>query len=98
MILSMDVGNTNIKTALFDGKEMFKYWRMSTNIHSTSDEYGVRLMASLNGKKGYDCIVGAVSHKEYAAFKDADVGAVQTGLEAQVLLGPALLSFARRSF
>ena len=43
MILTMDVGNTNIKTALFDGTEMFKYWRMSTNISSTSDEYGVRL-------------------------------------------------------
>ena len=43
MILTMDVGNTNIKTALFDGKEMYKYWRMSTNIQSTSDEYGVRL-------------------------------------------------------
>ena len=43
MILTMDVGNTNIKTALFDGKEMYKYWRMSTNTTSTSDEYGVRL-------------------------------------------------------
>jgi len=43
MILTMDVGNTNIKTALFDGKEMRHYWRMSTNINSTSDEYGVRL-------------------------------------------------------
>ena len=43
MILTMDVGNTNIKTALFEGKEMVKYWRMSTNINSTSDEYGVRL-------------------------------------------------------
>ena len=43
MILAMDVGNTNIKTALFEGKEMYKYWRMSTNIHSTSDEYGIRL-------------------------------------------------------
>ena len=43
MILTMDVGNTNIKTALFDGPEMVKYWRMSTNINSTSDEYGIRL-------------------------------------------------------
>ena len=43
MILAMDIGNTNIKTALFDGKEMYKYWRMSTNIQSTSDEYGIRL-------------------------------------------------------
>ena len=51
MILTMDIGNTNIKTALFDGKEMYKYWRMSTNITSTSDEYGVRLM-SMFGHEG----------------------------------------------
>ena len=43
MILCMDVGNTNIKTALFEGKDMVKYWRMSTDIKSTSDEYGIRL-------------------------------------------------------
>ena len=51
MILAMDVGNTNIKTALFDGKEMFKYWRMSTNIHSTSDEYGIRLTSMFAHEK-----------------------------------------------
>ena len=43
MLFTLDIGNTNIKTALFDGREMCKYWRMSTNIQSTSDEYGVRL-------------------------------------------------------
>ena len=26
MILTLDIGNTNIKTALFDGKEMRYYW------------------------------------------------------------------------
>ena len=44
MILTMDVGNTNIKTALFQGKEMAHYWRMSTNRSNTSDEYGILLM------------------------------------------------------
>ena len=43
MLFTLDIGNTNIKTALFDGREMYKYWRMSTNIQSTSDEYGIRL-------------------------------------------------------
>ena len=61
MILTMDVGNTNIKTALFDGPEMFKYWRMSTNIQSTSDEYGVRL-ASMFAHEGVspDVVEGIV--------------------------------------
>ena len=44
MILTLDIGNTNIKTALFDGSEMVKYWRLSTNITNTSDEYGITIM------------------------------------------------------
>ena len=45
MILTMDVGNTNIKTALFEGSEMKQYWRLSTSKTSTSDEYGLKLCA-----------------------------------------------------
>ncbi len=41
MILTMDVGNTNIKTALFDGDTLVKYGRFSTNTTYTSDEYGI---------------------------------------------------------
>jgi len=43
MIFTMDVGNTNIKTALFNGKAMVKYWRISTSQTYTSDEYGILL-------------------------------------------------------
>jgi type III pantothenate kinase len=43
MILTMDIGNTNIKTALFNGAEMKKYWRISTSTSYTSDEYGILL-------------------------------------------------------
>lgn len=43
MIFTMDIGNTNIKTALFDGADMAKYWRVSTNKMYTSDEYGILL-------------------------------------------------------
>ena len=40
MIFTMDIGNTNIKTGLFKGKELVKKWRMSTNRTASSDEYG----------------------------------------------------------
>ena len=46
MILTLDIGNTNIKTALFKGNEMAGYWRISTNRTMTSDEYGM-LMRNL---------------------------------------------------
>ena len=44
MILTLDIGNTNIKTALFEGLEMVDYWRISTNRNMSSDEYGILLM------------------------------------------------------
>lgn len=44
MILTLDIGNTNIKTALFEGKDMVQYWRLSTNKMNTSDEYGITIM------------------------------------------------------
>ncbi|MDD3334776.1 MAG: type III pantothenate kinase [Eubacteriales bacterium] len=52
MILTMDVGNTNIKTALFDGSEMKQYWRLSTSKTYTSDEYGL-ILSGLFAHEGY---------------------------------------------
>ena len=48
MILTLDIGNTNMKTALFEGMELVKYWRLSTNRNRTSDEFGISLMNLLN--------------------------------------------------
>ena len=53
MIFTMDVGNTNIKTALFDGAEMKKYWRVSTSKTYTSDEYGI-LLSNLFAHEGVE--------------------------------------------
>lgn len=41
MILVYDVGNTNIKTGVFDGKTLVNSWRVSTVKHRTSDELGI---------------------------------------------------------
>ena len=51
MILTMDIGNTNIKTALFEGMETVEYWRVSTNRSMSSDEYGI-LLLNLFAHKG----------------------------------------------
>ena len=43
MILTLDIGNTNIKAALFDEGEMRGSWRISTNHMYTANEYGLML-------------------------------------------------------
>lgn len=46
MIFVMDVGNTNIKAAVFEGSRLLKRWRCATNTAMTSDQYGI-IMADL---------------------------------------------------
>ena len=53
MILTLDIGNTNIKCALFEDDTLKKAWRMATDRHKTHDEYGVLLMMFLN-HAGYE--------------------------------------------
>ena len=46
MIFVMDIGNTNIKAAVFDGARLLKRWRCATDTSMTSDQYGI-IMADL---------------------------------------------------
>ena len=43
MILCIDVGNTNIKYAVFDRSELKVSFRWSTDLMRTSDEYGAQI-------------------------------------------------------
>ena len=61
MILCMDVGNTNIKHAVFDGEKLVLSFRISTEYKKTSDEYGGQLITILgNNKITQDDIDGGI--------------------------------------
>lgn len=45
MILTLDIGNTNIKAGVFNGSELVDYWRISTDHLKSSDEYGILLLS-----------------------------------------------------
>jgi type III pantothenate kinase len=44
MLLTIDIGNTNICFALCDGAQIIRQWRMATDRHKTKDEYAVWLL------------------------------------------------------
>jgi len=44
MLLAIDVGNTNVVFALFEGREIRTRWRIATDPRRTADEYAVWLM------------------------------------------------------
>ncbi len=47
MLLAVDVGNTNVVFALFDGREIKARWRVATDARRTGDEYAVWLLQLL---------------------------------------------------
>ena len=52
MLLAIDVGNTNIKYAVFDGEKIATSFRVRTDSSKTSDELGISL-ANLLKVRGY---------------------------------------------
>ena len=53
MLLTVDVGNTNITLGLFKGDKVYATFRITTQMARTSDEYG-SLIAEMIARKGID--------------------------------------------
>jgi len=53
MLLTIDIGNTNITLGLYNGDELGSRWRLATNHERMPDEYGLQILGMLNhaGKK-----------------------------------------------
>ena len=50
MIICIDIGNTNIKYAVYDGETLKVSFRVSTDFKRTSDEYGEQILGILDIK------------------------------------------------
>ncbi|AXA35900.1 Pantothenate kinase type III, CoaX-like [Candidatus Sumerlaea chitinivorans] len=61
MLLTVDIGNTNIALGLFDGDSCVRFWRAASDTRRTVDEYAVLLEALLaHSAVDVQCIEGVV--------------------------------------
>jgi len=44
MLITIDIGNTNINVGVFDGEDLRASWQIATGIHRMGDEYAVILL------------------------------------------------------
>ncbi|MBR1623220.1 MAG: type III pantothenate kinase [Pseudobutyrivibrio sp.] len=51
MLLTIDVGNTNITMGVFDGEELLGSFRFTTKINRTSDEFGITIKEIIRSNK-----------------------------------------------
>lgn len=72
MLLAIDVGNTNITFAVFDGEQIKADWRIGTVVRRTGDEYA-GLLISLFGNRGLELadIDGVIISSVVPAITDA---------------------------
>ncbi|HEX6033959.1 MAG TPA: type III pantothenate kinase, partial [Anaerolineales bacterium] len=47
MLLTIDVGNTNITLGLYNGNTLFAHWRLATDHNRMPDEYGLQFLGLL---------------------------------------------------
>lgn len=47
MLLTIDVGNTNLTLGLYEGEELGRHWRLATDHARMPDEYGLQLLGLL---------------------------------------------------
>jgi len=48
MLLTIDLGNTNLTIGLYDGETLAHHWRLATDQSRMPDEYGLQLLGLLN--------------------------------------------------
>ena len=47
MLLTIDVGNTNLTLGLYDGDKLGRHWRLATDHARMPDEYGLQFLGLL---------------------------------------------------
>lgn len=76
MLLTADIGNTNIKFGIFDGRELIRTLTMSCNKAKTADEYGVELYSlirvmGIHREDFTGCIISSVVPLVTTRIEDA---------------------------
>ena len=74
MLLTIDIGNTNLTIGLYEGEILKSHWRLATDHKRMPDEYGLQLLGVLQ-QAGCDkdcltgiCLASVVPHLTVRVF------------------------------
>lgn len=97
MLLAVDVGNTNVTLALFDGDRLAADWRVTSHRERTADEMAVELR-QLFELRGYELgvVTGVVISSVVPTLNPALVEASRRYLKCEpVMVGPGVRTSVR---
>src|ERR1700736_3495182 len=97
MLLAIDVGNTNVTLALFEGEQLVADWRVTSHRERTADEMAVELR-QLFSLRGYelDVVTGVVISSVVPNLNPALLEASRRYLKCEpVMVGPGVKTSVR---
>ena len=97
MLLAVDVGNTNVTLALFEGERLVADWRVTSHRERTADEMAVELK-DLFGLRGFELSVvsGVVIASVVPNLNPALIEASRRYLKCEpVMVGPGVKTSVR---
>ncbi len=97
MLLAVDVGNTNVTLALFDGERLAADWRVTSHRERTADEVGLELRQLL-GLRGLDTkiVTGVVISSVVPGLNPAMIEASRRYLNCEpIMVGPGVKTSVR---
>ena len=92
MLLTIDIGNTNIKLGVYQGEQLLAHWRMATERLKLADEYAVMIhnlfeLAGLDRRDVTGCALSCVVPPLTAQFRSLS----RTYLNVEpVIIGPGV--------
>ena len=97
MLLAVDVGNTNVTLALFEGERLIADWRVTSHRERTADELAVEL-SQLFALRGFDLdvVTGVVISSVVPNLNPALIEASRRYLNCEpVMVGPGVKTSVR---
>ncbi|HNP70047.1 MAG TPA: type III pantothenate kinase [Kouleothrix sp.] len=97
MLLTVDIGNTNIKLGVYSGAELLAHWRLATERLRLADEYGVMIhnlfgLAGLDPRAVQGCAISCVVPPLTSQFRT--LSRTYLGVEP-VIIGPGIATGLR---
>lgn len=87
MLLTIDIGNTNLTLGLYQGPKLGPHWRLATDHARMPDEYGLQFLGLLeHAKCGDNCLTGVVLASVVPQLTSRVVQACQEYLKQEPLV------------
>lgn len=100
MLMTIDIGNTQVFFGIFAGEQIRATWRLASDLHRTADEYAIFIENALrrHGLRQQDICAIIIATASPYLLTTVEAAAKQCALPAPMVVGPGIKTRLRIRF